>query len=161
MQTRPNASHVERALPGDSRFPGGRMVRSVTVNLSESPLSWLKARGKISDQHFVAGETLRHDYERANLGPNVTMRWDGAPMDRNRRAAANPGGLTLTQIDAKKRFHAAIDAAGPGLSDILWRVVCTGEGLPDAERALQWPSRSGRLVLTLALDRVAAYYRIV
>jgi hypothetical protein len=46
------------------------------------------------------------------------------------------------------------------LSDILWRVVCAGEGMREAETALGWPARAGKLVLTLALDRVAAYYRI-
>ena len=51
-------------------------------------------------------------------------------------------------------------AAGKGLADILWRVVCACEGLPDAERALGWPSRSGKLVLKLALERVADFYRI-
>ncbi|WP_255266854.1 DUF6456 domain-containing protein, partial [Sphingomonas adhaesiva] len=40
------------------------------------------------------------------------------------------------------------------------RVVCAGEGLPASERALGWPTRSGRLVLTLALDRVADHYRL-
>jgi hypothetical protein len=39
-------------------------------------------------------------------------------------------------------------------------VVCAGEGLPDAERALAWPARSGKLVLRFALDRVADFYRI-
>ena len=51
-------------------------------------------------------------------------------------------------------------AAGPGLADVLWRVVCAGETLPDAEKALAWPVRSGKLVLKLALDRVAGFYRM-
>jgi hypothetical protein len=63
------------------------------------------------------------------------------------------------QIAAKARFDGAVAAAGDGLSDVLWRVVCAGETLPDAERALAWPARSGKLVLKLALDRVAAFYR--
>lgn len=50
--------------------------------------------------------------------------------------------------------------AGRDLSDILWRVVCAGESLANAERALAWPARSGKLVLRIALDRVAGYYRI-
>jgi hypothetical protein len=29
-----------------------------------------------------------------------------------------------------------------------------------AETALGWPARAGKLVLTIALDRVAAYYRV-
>ncbi|MEX0342142.1 MAG: DUF6456 domain-containing protein, partial [Erythrobacter sp.] len=64
------------------------------------------------------------------------------------------------QLSAKARFDAAMAEAGPGLSDILWRVACAGEGLPTAEKALEWPARSGKLVLRLALDRVASYYRI-
>jgi hypothetical protein len=43
---------------------------------------------------------------------------------------------------------------------VLWRVVCAGEGMRDAERALGWPARAGKLVLGLALDRLARYYRI-
>jgi hypothetical protein len=64
------------------------------------------------------------------------------------------------QLAAKQRFDAALVAAGPGLSDILWRTVCACESMPDAERALGWPARSGRLVLGMALDRVADYYCI-
>ena len=51
-----------------------RMRRSVTVNLAESPLMWLHARGHIDDRLLDAGERLRADYERAQLGANVTMR---------------------------------------------------------------------------------------
>ena len=67
---------------------------------------------------------------------------------------------TERQLAAKARFDGAIAAAGSGLSDVLWRVVCACETLPDAERALAWPVRSGKLVLKLALDRVAEFYRI-
>ena len=52
---------------------------------------------------------------------------------------------------------AALDRASP---TILWRVVCSGEGMREAETALGWPARAGKLVLTFALDRVADYYRI-
>src|SRR4051812_3623856 len=100
-----------------------RRRRSVTVNLAESPLSWLRTRGHVDARQYEAGERLRADYERAALGPSVTMRWDDAPRSGGRRAA--PRGLdpTLAQIAAKRRFDAAIAAAGPGLADILWRVV--------------------------------------
>jgi hypothetical protein len=66
----------------------------------------------------------------------------------------------LVQLAAKRRFEAAAAAVGEGLSDILWRVVCAGEGMRDAERALGWPARAGRVVLTIALDRLADHYRL-
>ncbi len=33
-------------------------------------------------------------------------------------------------------------------------------GMRDAEQALGWPARAGKLVLTIALDRVADHYRL-
>ena len=154
----------ERAIEfGDApKHPGrkGRPARSVTVNLVESPLGWLYARGHLSRRQFDAGERLRVDWERAQLAPRVTMAWDAAPMGRRRGGAAAAPDPAGSQMDAKRRFDSAIDSAGPGLSDILWRVVCAGEGMRDAESALGWPARAGKLVLTLALDRVAGFYRI-
>ena len=47
----------------DGGDPGARRGRrSVTVNLAESPLTWLHARGHLSDSQFEAGERLRADY---------------------------------------------------------------------------------------------------
>lgn len=153
---------AERPLPRDGRERGrgkARSARSVTVNLAESPLGWLKSRGLVSDRQFDAGEQLRADWERSQLAPSVTMRWDAAPAARRRGAleAADP---TTAQIAAKRRFETAVAEVGPGLCDILWRIVCAGEGMRDAELALGWPARSGRLVLGLALDRLADHYRM-
>jgi hypothetical protein len=149
---------VERELSSEGPVPRPprRGHRSVTVNVAESPLGWLHSRGHLDDRQFLAGERLRADWEKAQLAPNVTMRWE--PV----RVRGGVAGLSSTerQAAAKERFDGAATAAGPGLSDILWRVVCAGEALPDAERALAWPVRSGKLVLRLALDRVAAFYRI-
>jgi Domain of unknown function (DUF6456) len=152
--------YVQRSVPRDGESARTRQIRSVTVNLAESPLGWLKARGLINDRHFAAGELLRRDFERARLGARVTMVWDGAPMDGNRRRSKDPAAPTIAQISAKQRFDAAIAHAGHGLSDILWRVVCAGEAMPSAEKALGWPVRAGRVVLTLALDRVADSYQV-
>ena len=153
---------VERQIGRDGetlRPSRGRAVRSVTVNAIESPLGWLFAREMISRRQLDAGEQLRGDWERAGLAPGVTMKWDAAPIGRQR--GSSPGiDLSGAQIDARRRFDGAIAAAGPGLSDILWRVVCAGEGMRDAETALGWPTRAGKLVLVLALDRIADYYRL-
>ena len=148
---------VERKI--DSFGPCGNAARgrrSVTVNIAESPLGWLRSRGHVDARQFEAGERLRVDYERASLGPSVTMRWDSSPrVPRGARGANDP---TLAQIAAKRRFDAAMKAVGPGLTDVLWRVVCAGEGLAMTEKALGWPSRAGKLVLGIALDRLAGHY---
>jgi len=158
---------IERALVGGTPADratgaarGARAARSVTVNLAESPLGWLMAHGHVSRRQFDAGERLRTDWERGQLSPRITMAWDGAPVARGRGGSAPSPDLAGSQIDARRRFERAIAAAGPGLSDILWRVVCAGEGMRQAEGALGWPARAGKLVLAFALDRVADYYRI-
>ena len=140
--------------------PAHRPPRSVKINLAESPLGWLFAHGHLSQRQFDAGERLRADWERAQLPPRITMAWGSAPVSRDRGGAAALPDFTAAQIDAKRRFNHAVASAGPGLADILWRVVCAGEGMREAESALGWPARAGKLVLTFALDRVADYYRI-
>ena len=155
----------ERAIEADlaQAGPTGRpqpAVRSVTVNGAESPLGWLLSRNLLTRRQYDAGELLRSDWERAQLAPRVTMAWDAAPVARGRGRSASSVDLTGSQIDAKRRFQEAVECAGPGLADILWRIVCAGEGMRDAETALGWPARAGKLVLTFALDRVADYYRI-
>ena len=154
-------ARVERGPSGPAA--GGvrrRTGRSVTVNLAESPLGWLRARDLVTARQFDAGEQLRTDWERACLAPSTTMRWEATPLARAARGAHDPAGATVAQIAAKRRFEAAVAAVGGGLSDILWRIVCAGEGMREAERALGWPARAGRLVLTLALDRLADHYRM-
>src|SRR4051794_13310154 len=164
--TRPQARLLrEHAVEGEIVTGAGqrtnsRPIRSVTVNIAESPLGWLFARGFVSPRQFDAGERLRTDWERAQLAPRVTMTWDSAPIARGRSGSAPQPNLTGAQIDAKRRFNDAVASAGPGLADILWRIVCAGEGMREAETALGWPARAGKLVLTFALDRVADYYRI-
>jgi hypothetical protein len=130
----------------------------VTVNLAESPLGWLRSRGHVDARQFDAGEQLRGDWERAQLAPAVTMRWDAARTARAPGSAEGQLDPTQTQIAAKRRFDAAVAAVGPGLGDILWRIVCAGEGMREAEAALGWPARAGKLVLGLALDRLADHY---
>lgn len=150
-----STQHVKRSVEDQQ----GRR-QHVRVNLGESPLSWLHARGRLSDRQYLAGEAIRLDWEKAGLGPRTTMRWDAAPLSKGRKAAPSAVDPTMSQISARNRFDGAIAMAGPGLADVLWRVACAGEGLAAAEKALGWPSRAGKLVLMLALDRVAEFYRI-
>lgn len=152
---------VERPVPGHARNAAGpKSGRTVTVNLAESPLSWLHARGHLTDRQMLAGENLRRDYETAALGAIVTMSWENAPRSRQKRGA--PSGMNRTErmISAKARFDDALLALGADLADIAWRVICIGESLPSAEREMSWPARSGKLVLRIALDRLAGFYRI-
>jgi hypothetical protein len=141
------------------RVLDGRAQR-VTVALDEGPLSWLANRGMITWRQFEAGDRLRTDYERAAIGPRVTMDWSAGPRSKVAMGAPSPRHMTEFQISSKDRFEAACEAVGRGLIDVLWRSVCNGEGLTEVERGMGWPNRSGKVVLCIALDRLADFYRL-
>ncbi|UKK85435.1 DUF6456 domain-containing protein [Sphingopyxis sp. BSN-002] len=157
------ARRLETHIHPDDRLDPGKagpqVMRRVTVNVAESPIAWLASRGMLTEAQLRAGERLRADYERAGLSARVTMRWDAAPPARS-RGGARASDASLARMDAHRRFHAAVDHTGPGLADICWRVVCAGEAIGAAEKAMRWPARSGKLVLGLALDRLAQFYGI-
>ncbi|MEP5937463.1 MAG: DUF6456 domain-containing protein [Erythrobacter sp.] len=105
---------IERELTEEGpRKQGGAVGkrRSVTVNLAESPLSWLHSRGHLDARLFDAGERLRADYERAQLGASVTMRWDPVRVKSTGDTGLN---ASERQIAAKQRFDGALDQAGSG-----------------------------------------------
>lgn len=137
-----------------------RPVRSVTVNLAESPLGWSFSRGLLTQRQFDAGERLRFDWERGQLAPRVTIAWDSTPMAggaADRLPSPTSAGRRSTPCGGSTLRS---PAPGKALADILWRIVCAGEGMREVESALGWPAPPGKVVLTLALDRVADYYRI-
>ncbi len=151
---------VERPVLQDAASQNRRAARSVTVNLSESPLSWLHSRGHLSDRQLLAGEKLREDFEAAAMGAQITMRWDGAPLSKQKRGSHEPVAQSERMMLAKERLDEALQSLGHDLSDIAWRVICGNEAISGAERSLGWPQRSGKLVLRIALDRLAAHYRL-
>lgn len=129
----------------------------VTVDENESPLARLKFRGLIDAAQFDAGEKLRADYTLAGLSPRLGIDLAAPLLTRTRGKLARHL-LSDTVIAAKQRFTAAMRAVGPGLADLLFDVCCHLRGLEEAEQAKGWPGRSGRVVLNIALDRLADHY---
>ncbi|HEY0106497.1 MAG TPA: DUF6456 domain-containing protein, partial [Rhizomicrobium sp.] len=131
--------------------------RRVTVDDGESPLTRLRHRKLIDGTQFDAGEKLRRDFTLAQMMPRLGVDYE-APIvlgTRGQKRDEHFGDLVLA---AKQRFTTAMRAVGPGLADLLFDVCCHWRGLEDAERANGWPGRSGRVVLAIALDRLAEHY---
>jgi hypothetical protein len=137
----------------------------VMVDQAESPLAWLRRRrGKngaalVSEEGFLAGERLRADYTRANLLPRVTANWQ-AQVSSGRRADAASPEFSDVVVAARQRVDAALRAVGPELSGVLVDVCCFLKGIEQVERDRGWPLRSGKVVLVLALARLASHYGI-
>ena len=137
----------------------------VEVNDGESPLGWLRRRkgggGKplLSESQFEAGERLRRDFTIGQMTPRMTADWS-SPIGGSRGRPRDPAEIADHALAARQRVSHAVVAVGPGLSDILLSVCCHLQGLEAAERGLGWPKRAGKLVLQIALDRLAAHYGI-
>ncbi len=148
------AQHQLRRI---SRIQTAEGERDVMRNDGESPLGWMARRNIVDAMQFAAGERLRRDFTLAQLAPRLGVDLS-APVVLGSRGANAGANVSDTAIDARRRFSAAMKGVGPGLSDLLFDVCCHLLGLEEAERAKGWPQRSAKVVLRIALDRLAAHY---
>lgn len=165
----PGSANESAVKSTPSARPSGRGRRRVTAqpvadmpgfNPAESPLAWLARRqGKdgramVDAAQLQAGERLRADFTRANLTPRITSRWSEVS------GAGTPEAFTDMVLAAKLRVSRALTAVGPELSGVLLDVCCFLKGMETVERERGWPARTAKVVLCLALDRLAAHYGI-
>ena len=135
------------------------------VNVEESPLTRLARRrdrhGRplIDAAQLAAGERLRADFTRAGMLPNIGIDWS-RPGTKPAFSTAINGREEFTDavLAAKQRVAAALDAVGPEMTGVLLDVCCFLKGLETVERERGWPVRSAKVVLGLALTRLARHY---
>ena len=143
-------------------------AEATVVNIGESPIGWLAKRkgpdGKpfLTPEEVEAAEKLRTDFEMAQMGPSVAQNWQKflTPGDKysGTPVPGNPGDGALM---ARDRFMKALSVIGPGLADVAMRTCCFLEGLEACERRMGWSARSGKVVLKLALQRLADHYGLI
>lgn len=160
-----------REMAGESPFAAQHQIRvgkrlregdgvicDVTVNAAESPLARLHHKNRISGLQFDAGEKLRRDFTMAQLAPRLGLDLTAPFVGGKRGYKRDTAFMSDAVVAAKQRFAKAMKAVGPGLSDVLFDVVCHLRDMQEAERARNWPHRSSLVVLSLALDRLALHY---
>ncbi|SLN35985.1 hypothetical protein ROA7450_01700 [Roseovarius albus] len=133
--------------------------KRIRYSAPDTPLTMLARRRDrdgakfLSDNLVHAGERLREDFELAQIKLPETTNWDQFwenPMAEISSKAGSP--------IARDRVICALHDLGPGLGDVVLRCCCYLEGLEKAEKGLDWPARSAKVVLRIALQRLHKHY---
>ncbi len=138
-------------------------VTEARLPLQESPIVGLARRRDRDGNPFLnramvrASERLREDFELAHVSAHRDGKdapnWDEIIENINaHRPLQTAGDGALPQV---KR---ALEFLGPGLSEVAVRCCCYLEGLETTEKQMGWAARSGKIVLRIALQRLALHY---
>lgn len=163
MAESPSPFLTQHMAMGERIVPGQRGHEVLRVNLAESPLGALARKKDRDGKPFLsldlvaAGDRLREDFERAQMGPRVGQNWERFLTAGGRGQIGMGRGADGPQ-DARDRVSEALRALGPGLADVVLRVCCFLEGLEAAEKRMGWAARSGKIVLRIGLQRLAIHY---
>ncbi len=156
------AQHQQRRFRKHQTDDGNQ---TVLINDCSSPLGWLARRRDsngqplISKTAFAAGERLARDFQYAGLMPRITSSWTGPGISGQRRSAPGAGmEMSDNRLAARQRVRNAISEVGHELGDLLVDICCFQVGLSDVEAKRGWPRRSGKVILQIALDRLADHY---
>lgn len=162
------AQWLKRQLLEDDAFAAqhrvaGRRADGTLLNLAESPLARLalatgEAEAFLRPHQVEAGERLRRLVERAQLQPRLTMSYSAAHTAS--KGAGHAGELGDMAADARKALAELHRQLPRDCAEVALDVCGFGKGLQQIETERGWPRRSAKLVLRIALDRLAEVYGI-
>jgi len=164
--TRDTRSWLKRQLAeGEGHAAQHRVTRhgpdGLETNMAESPLARL-ALGKagapafLAPHQFEAGERLRRLIERAHMVQRITMSYDAARVASEAPGAG--GDIDDMALDARRELAGVLEQLPRDCAGVLLDVCGYLKGLQQVETERQWPRRSAKLVLRIALEQAARHY---
>lgn len=150
----------DRAAPRDRAEAARRPVGA------DAPLHVLARRRRPDGTPYIGPELVaaairfRECYEIAALGGGLTGDWGrliAGRIDGGAGSGGRDGGPTR-RLEAEQSLAAAIRALGPELAETAIMAICQEKGMEAVEQALDFPARSGKIVLRIALNSLARHY---
>lgn len=140
----------------------GKKNEKLTKNVGGSVIDWLMSRKTgpfcLSDAEKQAAKRFQAEYEQAHLMGRVTMNWDARLDGLKKRRTNASENLPQSVFDTRQRVHEALTYVGPVLSDMLVEACCANYSVQENETRFSLPARSGKVMLKLALARLAVFY---
>lgn len=154
------------AVDDSETFLGGAKPKGVRKRSAgaESPLHVLARRKRGNGEAWLtpdlvaAGMRFRENWEIARLGGQLTRDWDRIVSGKIAVGGARPDGEPTRRLEAEQALSAAIRALGPDLAETVIMGVCEDQGMEDIEGRLDYPARSGKIVMRIALRTLARHY---
>jgi hypothetical protein len=110
----------------------------------------------------AAANRFRETWEIAQIGGPQRRDWDRLVAGGISAGATGPGqSIATRRLDAERSLDAAMHALGPDLAETVLRGVCHEQGMEEIESRLDFPARSGKIVLRIALRTLARHYHAV
>ena len=158
---------LKRQMLADAPYAGQhrqtvRTEEGAELNLAESPLARL-ARPTGEEGAFLtpaeveAGERLRRLVERAHMQPRLTMSYSPTHSVDGGGAGKAPD-IGDMAVDARKRLDAMARRLHPDCYGVAIDVCGFLKGLQQVEVERNWPRRSAKLVLRIALQQLAEQF---
>ena len=110
----------------------------------------------LSAAEVQAGELFQRDYNRRYGTGKMTQTLDAARVDQTRTNSTETD--MIHRLDCGRAYEAAINVLGPSLDQAALVICGEGKSLDQLEREQAWSRGSGRMILKLALQRLALHY---
>jgi hypothetical protein len=133
---------------GEMLAPQSAVMRRLRA-LTADGCAWFSAL------ELQAAQALERDYRMAQMAQRVTADWSAPPMDRTRRHAPDGIGGPDCAMDARTRLVKVQAALGAQCEALLRDVLNDEISFEEVERRRNWPPRSAKVALKMALSMLA------
>lgn len=137
------------------------------LGATTSPIFKLYNRQKSSPNsyltvsHLKAGQTIFDIFTNTKLTPNVTTNVERLMAGPQKHyMGTKTENVSDKSYNARKKLYNILEYLGDEFAAIIVEVCIFGSGLVVVEKMFDWPARSAKLLLTMALNRLAEYLEI-